>query len=348
MHPLNPNPGITVGQLGEIELIRRITEWLGSVNPPSPEGIGDDCAVYQPEGGRPQLITTDPVIDGYHFDDTVPPGCVGAKLLKRNISDVAAMGGRPHRAVLSLALPATTGLEWLRDFCGGLRECALEYETLVVGGDVAQTSGPLTANLTLIGDAPSGRVLTRRGAAIGDHLLVTGELGGSLKGHHYRFSPRVKEGVWLAGLPEVRAMIDLSDGLAKDLPALLPQDGQAELDWEALPIREEVPREPGDDVADRWVHALCDGEDYELLFTLDETASVPDFLRRWQAALPTRVTLIGSIAHLPEDATEAPPIRIPPGYPQLKSLRAHEHFRTARPHRGYNIRLKQSPPNQAP
>ncbi len=280
MQPHSDNSGETAGAVGESELIRRIAEWLGPVNPPPPEGMGDDCAVYAAGAGLPQLITTDPVIEGYHFDETVPPEWVGAKLLKRSISDIAAMGGRPRRAVLALALPADTGLEWLGRFFEGLRQCAAEYRIQVTGGDVAETTGPLVANLTLVGEAPSGRVLTRRGAGEGDHLLVTGALGGSRAGHHYRFAPRVEEGVWLAGQPEVRAMIDLSDGAAKDLPALLPAGGRAELDWANLPLREAVRDDATLDEAGRWVRALCDGEDYELLFALDGSASVPEFLRR--------------------------------------------------------------------
>ncbi len=323
MHASENRPDQTVGQIGEMALIRRIAHWLGPTNPLEPEGIGDDCAVFQVEAGLPQLVTTDPVIARYHFDASVAPEWVGAKLLKRNISDIAAMGGRPRRAVLSLALPSATALDWLERFFRGLRESAEEYGVRVVGGDVAQTDGPAAAYLTLLGDAPAGRALTRRGARAGDPLFVTGELGGSLAEHHYRFRPRVEEGVWLAGRPEVRAMIDVSDGLAKDLPALLPSGCQAALEWDALPVRDSVTT--AGDKAAGWCRALTDGEDYELLFAIDGRASIDRFVRDWRASFPCRLTRIGTIETA--SASGPPGIRLPPGYPELEKLAAYEHFR---------------------
>src|ERR1700710_2389880 len=111
---------------GELKLIAGIRRWLGSASPKSPFGIGDDCAVIPPTKNH-QLVTTDPVIFGRHFDDTVPPQAVGAKLLKRNLSDIAAMGGKPVAAVISLALAPETSVAWLRRFYLGLAACARQH-----------------------------------------------------------------------------------------------------------------------------------------------------------------------------------------------------------------------------
>ena len=216
----------SVVSLGEERLIVEIKRWLGAASPRAPFGIGDDCAVV-PSTGRPMLITTDPVIYGQHFDDAVPARAVGAKLLKRNLSDIAAMGGRPVAAVLSLALAADTNVAWLRDFYLGLAAAARAYRVNIVGGDITQgPAGFFGAFLTLHGEAVGARVVTRGGAMPGDRIYVTGKLGGSLRGHHYKFTPRLAEGAWLAKRPEVCAMMDVSDGLAKDLDALTP-DGLA-------------------------------------------------------------------------------------------------------------------------
>ena len=177
MHPFTERPADSVSSLGETRLIAAIRRWLATVSPPSPRGIGDDCAVL-PANPRRQLITTDPVIYGRHFDDTVPPRAVGAKLLKRNLSDLAAMGGRPTAAVISLALDPRVKTLWLEQFYRGLAATARRFSVSIVGGDVAQSDGFLGAFLTLCGEAAAPRVVLRTGARIGDWIYVTGMLGG--------------------------------------------------------------------------------------------------------------------------------------------------------------------------
>ena len=152
MHPFTPRQRDSVAALGETRLIESIRRWLGNVSPPPPFGIGDDCAVL-PASRRRQLVTTDPVIFGRHFDDSVPPCAVGAKLLKRNLSDLAAMGARPTAAVVSLALDPRVSTRWLEQFHRGLAAVARRFSVAVVGGDVAQSDGFLGAFLTLFGEA---------------------------------------------------------------------------------------------------------------------------------------------------------------------------------------------------
>jgi thiamine-monophosphate kinase len=298
VHPFTQRPRDSVAVLGEEKLIAAIRGWLGAASPRTPFGIGDDCAVLPASRGR-QLITVDPVIYRQHFDDTIAPRAVGAKLLKRNLSDLAAMGGRPTAAVLALMLDARTSVKWLEEFYRGLAASALAYRVAIVGGDIAQANGIAAASLTLLGETNSPRVLTRRGARIGDRIYVTGDLGGSLRsGHHFKFRPRLAEGAWLARQPDVRSMMDVSDGLAKDLHALTPHDAMPALAANAVPCRR------GSDLR----AALTEGEDYELVFTLAGRADFAAFQRAWKRKFPrTRLSLIGHFARtgaLPSGALE--------------------------------------------
>jgi thiamine-monophosphate kinase len=277
-------------------------------------GIGDDCAVLPAAHGR-QLITVDPVIYGRHFDDTIPPRAVGAKLLKRNLSDLAAMGGRPTAAVLALTLDARVNRPWLEQFYRGLAACARQYHVPIVGGDIAQADGIIAASLTLLGAASGPRIVTRTGARLGDMIYVTGQLGGSLRsGHHYRFFPRLAEGAWLARQPGVRAMMDLSDGLAKDLRALTPPGTVPAIPPGTLPLR----------LGCTLSAALGDGEDYELVFALAARTDTTRFKQAWTRAFPrTQLTCIGrfvAATKLPLDVVDLTQFH---GYEHLKqSLRS--------------------------
>jgi thiamine-monophosphate kinase len=142
-------------------------------------------------------------------------------------------------AVLALTLDARTRRSWLEGFYRGMAESARRFHVAIVGGDVAQADGVIAASLTLLGEATGDRVLTRRGARRGDWIYVTGSLGNSrASGHHFKFSPRLKEGAWLSSRPEVRAMMDVSDGIAKDLHAITPPGAAPALDPERVPLRE--------------------------------------------------------------------------------------------------------------
>ena len=281
----------SVASLGEESLIKAIRAWLGSAAPESPYGMGDDCAQIAPST-RAQLITVDPVVYGRHFDDRIAPRHVGEKLLKRNLSDIAAMGGKPTAAVIALTLDPRTKLAWLEAFYRGLAACARQYDVKIVGGDIAQAENHFSASLTMLGTATSKRVLTRQGGQIGDVLYVTGRLGGSLaSGRHYRFQPRLAEGAWLAKQRAVLSMMDLSDGLGKDLRAITPDNARARIDPTCLPLNK------GCDVRD----ALNDGEDYELLFAVLERTKHEAFLRKWRQQFPrVPLTRIGELVSADE------------------------------------------------
>lgn len=287
----------SVVALGEQRLIVALSQWLGDASPRAPFGIGDDCAVV-PSTGQQMLITTDPVIYGQHFDDAVPPRAVGAKLLKRNLSDIAAMGGRPVAAVLSLALAAETNVGWLREFYVGVAAAARQFRVKIVGGDVTQgPAGFFGAFLTLHGEAVGRRVVTRSGARSGDRIYVTGTLGGSLLGHHYRFTPRLAEGMWLARRDEVRAMMDVSDGLAKDLDALTPAGLAPAICADAVPVSAAARQCAVQTKQTPLFHALGDGEDYELLVVVRHRAEPKKFEAAWKRRFPrVRLTQIGAFA----------------------------------------------------
>lgn len=309
MHPFAQRFSESVASLGEEKLILSLRRWLGSASPRTPFGIGDDCAVLPASRGR-QLITVDPVIYGRHFDDSIPPRAVGAKLLKRNLSDLAAMGGRPVAAVLALTLDARTDLRWLESFYRGLAACARDYKVAVVGGDIAQADGIIAASLTLLGEATGPRILARTGARQDDAIYVTGQLGGSLStGHHHTFKPRLPEGAWLARRTEITAMMDVSDGLAKDLHSITPPRSAPALDPASIPVRRGANLRA----------ALTDGEDYELVFALASHADSAAFERAWAHAFPrTRLSRIGrfvSARRLPADALD------------LSHLHGYEHLR---------------------
>jgi thiamine-monophosphate kinase len=284
MPPFTRRRSLSVAALGEERLIAAIRRWLGPASPPSPAGIGDDCAVLPRARGR-QLLTVDAVVYGRHFDASVPPAAVGAKLLKRNLSDIAAMGGRPVAAVVALTLDRRVRRDWLEKFYRGLAAEARRHRVAVVGGDVAEAPGVLVASLTLLGAVDGARAVTRAGARTGDWIYVTGVLGGSVRsGHHLAFVPRLAEGAWLARRPAVRAMMDVSDGLAKDLRALTPRGSRSALEAGLLP------RRPGVSLGS----ALGEGEDYELVFALAARTDRPAFERAWRRAFPRiRLTRIG-------------------------------------------------------
>jgi thiamine-monophosphate kinase len=285
----------SVASAGEEALIRSIRHWIGAASPKPPGGIGDDCAVIRPARGR-ELLTVDPLVHGIHFDSRVPAREAGAKLFKRNLSDIAAMGGQPRAAVVALALDGRVSLAWLAEFFRGLARESRRHGAPIVGGDVTRLDGSFVATLALTGEA-RGRILARTGSRTGDWIYVTGSLGRSLAtGHHFLFEPRLKEGAWLARRADVRAMMDVSDGLAKDMRALTPP-GASPAIFGAL-----LPRRAGASVRE----ALSGGEDYELVFSVASAAKRPSLEKSWRSAFPrTRLTCIGRFVRsgaVPPDA----------------------------------------------
>jgi thiamine-monophosphate kinase len=238
-------------------------------------GIGHDAAVVRSRG-RHLVLKTDPVVEGVHFARGTSRALVGRKAVNRNLSDLAAIGAVPDYLLVSLLLPRSETPAARNALFTGLRAAARAAGCLVVGGDVSNTPGPLAVTVLAAGHLP-GRALRRDAAQPGDWIHVTGALGGSLLGKHLRFVPRLREGEALARCRGVHAAIDLSDGLLLDLETVLLASGGlgAELYEEAIPVAANArrrARQTGD--LPLW-HALTDGEDYELLFTVAAKDRLP-------------------------------------------------------------------------
>ncbi len=252
-------------------------------------GIGDDGAVLDAGAGNETLVTTDFSLEGIHFRrEWHPAECVGHRCLTRGLSDIAAMGGEPLAAFLSLAVPADLPQKWVDEFLDGFLKLAREFGVTLAGGDIAQSPSGVVADITIVGTVPQGRAVLRSGAKAGDHLYVTGELGAPVamlermlqkpKGRfktsdspaHFHPQAQIRIGRYLRDKQIASAMIDISDGFSTDLTHLCEESGvRAEVQAEAIPIaslgKHEVSLE----------NALHGGDEYQLLFTAPANKRVP-------------------------------------------------------------------------
>ncbi len=264
----------------EKSLIGRIRRAAAARNRAVIAGIGDDCAVLRLPVGHEVLVTTDFTLEDVHFRrDWHPPEVVGRRCLVRGLSDIAAMGGKPLAAFLSLALPRNTPQHWVDRFFEGLLQLAKESKISLAGGDTAQSKRGIQADIVVTGSVPKRKAVLRSGANPGDSIYVTGSLGASAavierlrRGRirladypqHFHPSPRIEVGKWLRahGIPS--AMIDISDGLSTDLAHICEESRLgAIVEAEAIP-RAQVGRSRGQVALE---FALHGGDDYELLFT---------------------------------------------------------------------------------
>ena len=295
----------TLADLGEIRVVARITRRL-EIGENVRVGAGDDCAVIgAPRAARWQLLKTDVVIEGVHFLPGENPRRIGWKALCRAISDIAAMSGVPEHALITLAAPPATPLARVEGIYAGLRKAARRFGVSIVGGETARSPGPLFLNVALTGRVERARCVLRSGGGAGDAIFVTGRLGASLAGKHLDFTPRLAEARWLTEHFKISAMMDLSDGLAADLPRLAAASGCGfSLD------ETRVPHSPGSSLA----QALADGEDYELLFALAPPAAVA-LESAWKQRFPRLwLTRVGTL--------KAQPSTLHPQRP----VRGHDHF----------------------
>ena len=289
--------------MNEFDLIRRLKPLL-TVTSSVVTGAGDDCAVLaNPGSGREILLKTDIIVENIHFTPTTEPTRIGRKALARVISDIAAMGGVPTAAVITLGLPVDFVPERIEAIYAGMAELARQYHIALVGGETSRSPGVFFINIALTGWIETGRAILRSGAQLGDALFVSGELGGSIEGHHLDFTPRLEEGRWLAEQRTVHAMIDLSDGLAGDLPHLLESSGipGAEIHASALPIRRaaRLRARSADTAKPAVAAALTDGEDFELLLAV-APANAIRLLDGWKSKFPNvRISCIGRLISQP-------------------------------------------------
>ena len=259
--------------MGEFDLIAWVRD-RSSIGPRVAFGIGDDCAGLRFAPGAEVLVTTDMLMDGRHFRlGEATPQQVGHKVLAVNLSDIAAMAGTPIAAVVAVALPRNNAERIAHGLHAGMAPLAERFGVHLVGGDTNAWDGPLVVSITLLGEVEAGRAVRRSGARLGDAIFVSGPLGGSLLGRHLRPEPRVLEALALARSVKLHAMIDISDGLASDLGHILEESGGpgAILNVDDIPIHSDARIMADRDGRDPLDHALNDGEDFELCFTVSDT-----------------------------------------------------------------------------
>jgi len=263
---------------------------------------GDDCAVLDVGAPEYLLFKTDAVVEGIHFTHEAAPERIGRKALARCLSDIAAMGGKPTAALVTLGLPAKFAPTDVERIYAGLNQLATQYQLAIVGGETTTNPGGTLISIALLGTVDKSRCILRSGARAGDAVFVTGRLGGSREGKHFDFEPRLREGQWLATHFKIHSMIDLSDGLASDLRHVLKASSVgAELLSSAIPISREAKLKARADSSAKppLLAALTDGEDFELLFTLPAKQAVA-MVDAWKAQFPDLpLTCIGRITKEP-------------------------------------------------
>jgi len=284
----------------ERQIIEGIRRSAGRLIPRAGVGIGDDCAVLRLPAGHEALVTTDFSLEGVHFRrEWHPADSVGHRCLARGLSDIAAMGGTPYAAFLSLALPADLPQTWVDQFIAGLLKLARLHSVVLAGGDTAQSPDGVLADIVVLGSVPAGRAILRSGAMPGDLIYVTGRLGAAVAAlkrlqrgrtlrpganrKHFYPEPRIAVGQFLREKKLAPAMIDISDGLSTDLSHICEESGVgATIYANALPVASGLGRNGLE-------FALHGGDEYELVFTARRQRRIPKQI----AGVP--VTQIGEI-----------------------------------------------------
>lgn len=288
--------------MNEFELIAKLTQRLPT-NDSVKVGAGDDCAVL--DFGLPDksiLFKTDAVVEGVHFTNETEPERIGHKALGRCLSDIAAMGGTPTHAVVTVALPDNYDPERISLIYRGLNALALRHSVAIVGGETTTNPERLLISVALLGTVCKDKVGLRSGAQVGDGIFVTGKLGASITGKHLDFEPRLEEGRWLVENFTIHSMMDLSDGLAGDLRHIMKQSGVgALLHAEMIPLSREAitcSRERST-AKPALLAALTDGEDFELIFTVPAKQAVT-LKDKWKEQFPNlALSCIGKITKEP-------------------------------------------------
>lgn len=257
--PLSFSSGSLLRDINEEQLLEILLKDF-QTNRPEIVGIGEDCAVVKGRGNDLYyLFKVDATVENVHFEAGTPPELIGRKALARALSDIAAMGGEPLYALVGIGISKDQKIEKIKKIYEGIRSLAQAFDLLIIGGETT-VSEQLFLVVSLWGKTEGYKPVLRSGATDGDGLFVTGVLGGSFQsGHHLMFMPRIEEGKWLADGRWAKAMMDISDGLAKDLPRMAKASSIGfEIDFDAIPIRGGYTIKA----------ALTEGEDYELLFSV--------------------------------------------------------------------------------
>ena len=271
--------------IGEVRLIESFARTL-SLDRSVVKGSGDDAAVVKYSRDKYLLLTCDMVIEGVHFRIRgTDPFRIGWKAMARNISDIAAMGGLPRYAMVSMAMDPNLSVAFARRLVRGMNAVSKKFGVNIVGGDVSR-SKKLVIVISLTGEVRKDKVVFRSGAKTGDAILLTGSIGGSGKGKHLDFIPRVAEARQLVNRFKINSMIDVSDGLAMDLWRILKASSAGAVIYEnAVPLSKE---------AGSFKEAISEGEDFELLFTMS-AKEAKRLLSTRLKKIGTPITVIGEV-----------------------------------------------------
>lgn len=311
-----------LSQLGEFGLIKNARDIFKSLNENIIVGIGDDCAAIKPRKGFLLIATTDALVENIHFKlDYIQPYQLGIKSININLSDIAAMGGIPLYALLSIAAPPSFSVKFMNDFLKGVKDGAKRYKVSIIGGNVSSSKNEFSINMTVLGEVEEKYMTLRKGAKAGDKIFVTGYLGDSAAGlkilkkgqrargkgqdklinKHLMPIPRLKEGRFLAVKKLTASMIDISDGLASDIRRISEESKVgANIFTKNIPISKELKdftssqlKPHNSKLITSLDFALYGGEDYELLFTV-KPDKVKKLMNLWRD-IKSPLTMIGEI-----------------------------------------------------
>lgn len=302
-----------VCDIGEFGLLAQIRKQVAVPSSDVVLGIGDDAAAFKLPGDNLGLISSDLLVEGVHFDlGYTTPYQLGQKALVVNLSDIAAMGGVPRYALVSMALPKETTLEFVAEFYRGLKFLGEKYKTAIIGGDTSSSPAGIVISLSIWGEVEPKLLLSRQGARVGDKLLVTGWLGDAAAGlallrdnqadtfpdlveRQLTPTPRCREGRIIAKGMWATSMIDISDGLASDVRQLAQESRLGVKIWlDRLPVSKAVVRAAKQLNHPAYDFAATGGEDYELLFTVPED-KVDCLIEAFTRQCDTPVSVIGCI-----------------------------------------------------
>ena len=327
----------TLAETGELEFIKRIKSMMPSEGGHILRAAGDDCLAVETPAEHLMLYTTDTFVDSVHFTDEYATfEKIGCRCMAASVSDIAAMSGLPQYSLVSLSMPPKITFNDAVSLFDGLSTTASHYGCPVSGGETTSTPGPLTVTVTVIGSVEPERMITRSGARAGDSIYVTGFPGDAMAGllafrtneagfvklKKKFLTPEAKVLVarHLTESFSINAMIDVSDGIATDLRHICEESGKgAEVETGSLPLSldfHKLMKKSGRDPID---FALTAGEDFELLFTSDDT-SIPDTFH----ALGCRVSRIGTVTGTPYEIE----LKLPGGSVQTLSAKGYEHFKS--------------------
>jgi thiamine-monophosphate kinase len=306
-----------LSEIGEFGFIDRFSEKFSSLNQAEVSGIGDDCAIMPLDDNHEQIVTTDLLIEDIHFiRSAISPFDIGYKALAVNLSDIAAMGGKPTASFLSIALPSDTDVEFMDAVMDGYRALSEKYQVPLLGGDTTKSPEKIIINVCVTGRVKKNQAKLRTSAKENDYICVTGPLGDSGAGlkmllenvkpdeasaqliaWHNRPEPAINEGLWLGKQKGVHAMMDISDGVASDLQHILSKSGVgATIDVEKVPLSEELKETTEKNNWNALMLALTAGEDYRLLMTVSDVESA-DIIKQYNRIFSHPLTIVGRITN---------------------------------------------------